>query len=107
MNNDAKVCAVYEFPNEKDKISIGYLEWMEDNFTEEELDTLIENETEFKIKWPVGIEIGPPLKPKKKLQNCTEWITCVVRMYAYGGEKIHFLNFHFMGINLKSCFLIS
>lgn len=100
MDNAAKVCAVYEFPNEKGKIAIGHVEWIEDNFVEEELDAFIENETEFKIKWPVGIEIGPPLKLKKRLQNCTEWITCVAKMHAYGGEKIH-VNFHFMGIGFN------
>lgn len=61
---------VCEFPNEEDSISIGYLEWLEDEFTMTELDDIIKFETIVKVRWPKDCDVGPATAMKKKLANC-------------------------------------
>jgi len=47
---DDQICTVYEFPNEENSISIGYLKWLEDEFTITELDDIIKRGTIVKVR---------------------------------------------------------
>ncbi|XP_039310231.1 uncharacterized protein LOC120358812 isoform X2 [Solenopsis invicta] len=72
---------VCEFPNEENSIAIGYLEWLEDKFTE--LDDIIKHETLVKVRWPKDCDIGPTTAMKKKLTNC-QWEVVVTKLCAHG-----------------------
>ncbi|KMQ87562.1 hypothetical protein RF55_13115 [Lasius niger] len=75
---------VCEFPNEEDSISIGYLEWLEKEFTMTELDDIIKFETIVKVRWPKDCDVGPATAMKKKLANC-QWEVVATKVRAYGG----------------------
>ncbi|XP_029170526.1 uncharacterized protein LOC114940170 isoform X2 [Nylanderia fulva] len=76
---------VCEFPNEEDSISIGYLEWLENKFTNIELDDVIKRGTIVKVRWPKDCDVGPVATTmKKKLANC-QWEVVATKLRAYGG----------------------
>ncbi|XP_011706255.1 PREDICTED: uncharacterized protein LOC105461458 [Wasmannia auropunctata] len=75
---------VCEFPNEENSIAIGYLEWLEDEFTITELDDIIKCETIVKVRWPKDCDISPAITAmKKKLANC-QWEVVATKLRAYG-----------------------
>lgn len=81
---DDQKCMVCEFPNEENSISIGYLEWLEDEFTITELDDVIKNKTLVRVRWPKDCDISPATAMKKKLATC-QWEIVVTRLLAHGG----------------------
>ena len=90
MDNFYVVC---EFPNEEEKVSIGYAEWLtaidnDDNkeLAEAQLKELISSEQQVKIMWPKDCVIRPlSVNMKKTLANC-KWESVIAVLRVYGGK---------------------
>lgn len=85
---------VCEFPNEEEKVSIGYAEWLtttdnDDNkeLAETRLKELIDSGQQVKMKWPKECVIRPhSVNMKRTLANC-KWESVIAILHAYGGKQ--------------------
>ncbi|XP_065209210.1 uncharacterized protein LOC135837755 [Planococcus citri] len=74
-------CCLYEFPNEKNILVVGYREWLIDLKTDGDLEEAIKKGTSIKVKWP-KCEVLPP--PRKLAKKDVQWTTeiCVVKSFG-------------------------
>lgn len=85
---------VCEFPNEENKVSVAYSDWLrgygkDDSAitTDCQLQKLIDSEELVKMQWPKNVEVGPQCTiMQKKLASC-EWDTVVAKLHAYSDGK--------------------
>lgn len=80
-------CCVVEFPNEDNKVAVGYASWYHPPFSNsKKLDTAIKDKTILEMKWPKDGIVLEPSKMEKRSNNL-EWIKAASRILAYGGEE--------------------
>ena len=94
INMEDLTC-LFEFPNERNSISVGYAAWIvctEEKITEEWLSDIIENNSQVEVRWP-DVEVLPPKAMSRLLTSKKEisWENCVAVIHAYGC-KYSFLN---------------
>lgn len=93
---DDEWCACLEFPNEQNKVAVGYVSWFEKKFvTSEEVEEAITQKTLLVIKWPTDSDVLSPYAMQKKIAaNEINWSKAVARILAHGGFVLYmFLNF--------------
>lgn len=80
---------VCEFPNEENKISIGYRNWLIETVDDAQLQNIIDCDTCIQIRWPKNVNIGPKTMTMKKIFDTCTWDTVIATIHAFGGMYVY------------------
>jgi len=83
---------VCEFPNEGNKISIGYRDWLLEAVDDAQLQNIIDRNIHIQIRWPKNVNIGPKTMTMKKIIDTCSWDIVVAEIHAFGGTYIQYEN---------------